>query len=169
MVDTDKKVHPLNMKGKSAFQMAVFLKIINLIDNKIMKNNKDIIQQNILIMNEDVGGIVDVAKVKFQYNIIIKVDISLKQDENNTVIHLKITSNQQTTEIKIKRTEITTKMIILINHQKEDIEVLKLNNIIKDLILTNDLIEKDVNSIRQNVKSKTIMIRQRRLEQEKVT
>ena len=169
MVARDRKDPQLTMKGKSAFQMAEFLKITNHIVNKIMKNNKDIIKQSLLKMTEDGGDIVDVAKVKYQDNIIIKVDIiSLNKDENST--RLNIMNNQLTTEIKIKRKETTTKMFILMSHQEEeDLEALKINNIIKTLILTNDLIKKDVNSIRQNVRSSTIMMKGSHLEQEKVT
>jgi len=166
VVVKDRKDPQLNMKGKSAFQMAGFLKIINHIANKIMKNNKDIIKQSRLIMSEDVGDIVDVAKVKYRDNIIIRVDIiNLNQDENST--HLNITNNQHIIDIKIKRKEITTIMIILMSHQEEeDSEALQLNNITKNLILMNDLIEKDANSISQNVKSSTIMMKGSHLEQE---
>jgi len=146
--------------------MAGFLKIINHIANKIMKNNKDIIKQSRLIMSEDVGDIVDVAKVKYRDNIIIRVDIiNLNQDENST--HLNITNNQHIIDIKIKRKEITTIMIILMSHQEEeDSEALQLNNITKNLILMSDLIEKDANSISQNVRSSTIMMKGSHLEQE---
>jgi hypothetical protein len=48
MVARDRKDPQLTMKGKSAFQMAEFLKIINHIVNKIMRNNKDIIKQSLL-------------------------------------------------------------------------------------------------------------------------
>lgn len=134
LVTIDKKDRLLNMRGKSAFQMAVVLKIINLSINKIMKNNKDIIQQSLLNMNENVAGIVEEAKVKYQDNIIIKVVISHNQDENSTVICLKITKYNHTIEINIKRREITTMMNILISHQKEEVsEVSKLNNITKNL------------------------------------
>ena len=134
VVTIDKKDRPLNMRGKSAFQMAVILKIINHSVNKIMKNKKDIIQQSLLNMNENVAGIVEEAKVKYQDNIIIKVVISHNQGENSTVIRLKITKYNHTIEINIKRREITTMMNILISHQKEEVsEVFKLNNITKNL------------------------------------
>ena len=58
-------------------------------------------------------------------------------------------------------------MIILMSHQEEeDSEALQLNNTTKNLILMSDLIEKDANSISQNVRSSTIMMKGSHLEQE---